>query len=273
VLEPLKHIDELLLRAAGIDVSRYDPAFLERTLQKRLIETGCTCIEEYCVFLHQSSPERAAFSDSLRISYSEFFRNPLTFAVLEQIVLPAILLKKNNSGRREIRVWSAACAGGQEVYSLAILLEELLPCSAGNCSYRIFATDRSEQQVMEAKRGLYASAALNSLNLKRAGAWFTRQGDDFAVLTGLKEHVEFSVFDLLNEELSCPPASIFGDFDLVVCANFLFYYKDCCRKTILGKTGSALAHDGYLVSGETEREILMREQYREVFPQSAIFQA
>jgi chemotaxis methyl-accepting protein methylase len=272
VLEYLQHIEVILLRSSGMDVSKYDPAFLVRSLQKRVLETGCGTVEEYCALLEQSTPERSAFTDSLQISYSEFFRNPLTFAVLEQIVLPSIMLKKSNSGRREIRVWSAACAGGQEAYSLAILLEELIQCRAGNCTYRIFATDQSEKQVLDAKRGLYAAPALNGLNFKRAGAWFTSQGEDFAVLPELKEHIEFSTFDLLNEELNCPPASIFGDFDLVVCANFLFYYKDRYRKTVLGKTGTALAHDGYLISGETEREILMREQYREVFPQSAIFQ-
>jgi len=256
-----------------MDVSRFDPAFLERSLRKRMAETGYSTPEEYYALLEYSTPERSTFIDSLQISYSEFFRNPLTFAVLEQIVLPSIMLKKSLSGHREIRVWSAACAGGQEAYSLAILLEELMQCSTGNGSYRIFATDRSEKQVLEAQRGLYVASALNGLSLKRTEGWFTRQGENYAVLPELKEHIEFSTFDLLNEERVCPPASIFGDFDLVVCANFLFYYKAEYRKTVLGKAHNALAKNGYLVSGETEREIVMKEQFLEVFPQSAIFQA
>ena len=87
----------------------------------------------------------------------------------------------------------------------------------------------------------------------------------------LKRHIDFSTFDLFCDTLSCPPASIFGDFDLVVCANLLFYYKDDCRKAILAKTGNCLADGGYLISGETERDIVMRSDYREIYPQAAIF--
>jgi chemotaxis methyl-accepting protein methylase len=80
------------------------------------------------------------------------------------------------------------------------------------------------------------------------------------------------VFDLFSEQLSCPPASIFGDFDLMVCANLLFYYKNEDRKIILKKAGKCLAKGGFIITGETERDILIRHNYHEVFPQSAIFQ-
>ena len=83
--------------------------------------------------------------------------------------------------------------------------------------------------------------------------------------------IDFSVFDLFSEQLSSPPASIFGDFNLVICANLLFYYKHEFRKIILEKVGSCLAKGGYLVTGETERDILLRYNYHEIFPQSAIF--
>jgi chemotaxis protein methyltransferase CheR len=265
-----KHIADLLMQSNGIDVFKYDYSFLEKSLRKRMTVINCGSIEEYCAFIEQSNQEGTTFIESLRISYSEFFRNPLTFAILELIVLPGILLKKKNAKRKEIRIWSAACAGGEEAYSLAILLEELKNGDADKYTYRIFATDQSASQVNEAMQGRYAAAALSNLSLKRAGEWFTRQGDVYAIKPKLKEHIDFSTFDLFDEELSCPPTSIFGDFDLVLCANLLFYYKTEFRKCILEKAGNCLAADGYLVTGEVEREIVMRN-FREVFPQSAIF--
>jgi chemotaxis methyl-accepting protein methylase len=267
-----RHVAEYLMGSNGIDVSKYDDAFLGKSLQKRMAATHCVLIEEYCDFLGQSQGECTAFVDSLHINYSEFFRNPLTFAVLEQIILPAIVLKNKTAKRKEIRIWSAACAGGQEAYSLAILLEELRNGHGTEFTYRIFATDQCESQIHEALKGQYSAAALKNMSLKRAEEWFTRRGDLYAIKPEMKEHMDFSTFDLFNEQLSCPPASIFGDFDLVLCSNLLFYYKNRYQKIVLGKTENALIRGGYLVTGEAERNILMKQDYQEVFPQSAIFQ-
>jgi chemotaxis methyl-accepting protein methylase len=267
---PINKISNILMQFSNIDISIYDVSFLEKSVQKRMAETCSGSLAEYIALLEQNGGERTAFIDSLHISYSEFFRNPLTFAVLERIILPALVLKKKTS-RKEIRIWSAACAGGQEAYSLAILLEELKNGDMDQFSYRIFATDQSDAQVNEASKGHYASAALHNVSLKRAAEWFTRQGDIYIVKPELKENMEFSTFDLFNDSLSCPPASIFGGFDLVICANFLFYYKSEYRTNILKKAVNSLAEGGYLMTGETEREIVARNNLHELVPQAAIF--
>ena len=262
---------DLLMQSHGINVSKYDDSFLDKSLQKRIMETHSDSADAYFAFLEQNRDEGDVFVNSLRISYSEFFRNPLTFSVLERIVLPSLILKKRSTTRREIRVWSAACAAGQETYSLVMLLEELISDS-DKLTYRVFATDQSESQVNEAMAGNYPAAALNNLNLKRVNHWFTEQGNSYTVNPELKKNIDFSVFDLFNEQLICPPGSIFGDFDLIICANLLFYYKPEYRKKILEKTADCFADGGYLITGETERDILLKHNYREVFPQSAIFQ-
>ena len=87
----------------------------------------------------------------------------------------------------------------------------------------------------------------------------------------LSRNIDFSVFDLLSGQLSSPRASIFGDFDLVLCANLLFYYKPDRQRTMLEKAGNALAHNGFLVAGDAERGILINHGYHEVYPRSAIF--
>lgn len=254
------------------DVSKYGEQFLSNTLQKRFREIQCTNADDYLEVIEQNTGEAGSFLNSLQISYSEFFRNSLTFSVLEQIILPSLIQKKKDSKRKEIRIWSAACSGGQESYSLAMLMEELRNGDAEKFSYRIFATDQNEALLNEARKGHYTGNALNNMNLKRANQWFTKKGDTYTVKQELKNNIDFSVFDLFNKQYSCPPVSIFGEFDIVVCANLLFYYKNEYRVAILEKTGNCLAAGGYLVTGETERQILIDHNYGEAFPQSAIFQ-
>jgi chemotaxis protein methyltransferase CheR len=265
-------ITNLLKHLHGIDVSKYNASFLNKSIQKRITETHCNSAEEYGSFMQKNNEEVKIFIDSLQISYSDFFRNPLTFAVLERIILPSLILKKKTTKHKEIRIWSTACAAGQESYSLAILLEELISRVSNHLNYRIFATDQSEEQIKEAQKGKYCATALNNLNFKRLKQWFTKHGDTYSVKPELKKNIDFSTFDLFDKQLGCPQASIFGDFDLVICANLLFYYQPKYQKKILEKTSCCLAKGGYIIVGETERDILMRHHYQEVFPQSGIFQ-
>jgi len=272
VINTKKQIAGLLTQLHGIDVSKYEDSFLNKSLQKRITESHCNSAEEYCTLLEQSNTEGKTFIESLHINYSQFFRNPLIFAVLERIILPSMVMQKKKARRKEIRIWSAACAEGQEAYSLAMLLEELKDGQDEKIKYRIFATDRCDAQINRAAKGQYPATALDNINLKRAGQWFSKQGDIYTLKPQLRANIDFSVFDLFDEQLSSPPVSIFGDFDLVICANLLFYYKPEFREIIVKKTTNSLANNAYLITGEVEREILMNHNYHEVFPQSAIFQ-
>lgn len=268
----IHHIGRIFLQWKGIDISRYDVAFLSKSVQKRTTETDSLSAEAYIQFLEHNNDEKEILLNSLFNSYTDFFRNPLTFAVLERIVIPSLIRGKGNNTTREIRIWSAACAAGQEAYSLAMLFEEFNNGRSENPGYRIFATDWCEAQINEAKKGTYTAQALNNLSMKRVNQWFTKSGDSYVVKPELRRNIDFSVFDLFNEKLNAPPASIFGDFDLIICANLLFYYKPEFQKVIVEKTGNCLTKDAYFVVGATERVVLQKHNYHEVFPHSGIFQ-
>ncbi len=251
--------------------SRYNMAFYNRAILKRIDELKFESIEGYMEFFRKDDGEKDILNDSLRISYSEFFRNPLTCAVLERLLLPLVITKKTNARRNEMRIWSASCAGGQEPYTLAILLEEQRKKISSGLTYRIFATDIAADALAEAKNGLYEYSDVKNVSLTRLDEWFERRALQYEVKPVLKERIEFSEFDLFSENASCPPGSIFGDFDLVVCANVLFYYTKEYQDKILEKASLCLAPDGFLMTGETEREIVMNNGWAEVYPQSAIF--
>lgn len=228
--------------------------------------------KKYLDYLENRTEEVAVFRSRLTNSYTEFFRNPLTFACLEQVILPQLVEKKRIRKENEIRIWSAACASGQEAYSIAILCDELIESKKADINYLIFATDIDSEVLEQAQRGHYQAETLGKVTLKRIQTYFIRKGENYSIASEIIRCIDFSVFDLLSDQGSSPSASIYGNFDLVFCSNLLFYYKPEYRKRILEKIGNSLSKGGYLITGETEREIIKGNNYREVFAHSAIFQ-
>ena len=120
-----RDITEVFIDHYGIDISVFDETFVNNNIVQRIHKTGCSDSTAYSRCVVEEKTEAEIFIESLQVSYSEFFRNPLTFAVLERIVLPELNFRMKTTKSKEIRIWSAACAGGQEAYSLAMLLENL----------------------------------------------------------------------------------------------------------------------------------------------------
>lgn len=255
-----------------LNVLAFDTAFLERVISTRMKEKLIEDTDVYIRLLLADSLEMTEFKSVLNNSFSEFFREPLTFAYLEQIVLPMIIEKKKLSHQKGLRIWSATCASGQEAYSVAMLCDELLQNNSRDIQYRIFATDHNPEEIEKAEKGVYNPAAVGKIAFNRLQRYFTAEGNSFTVNSNLRSNIDFSVFDLLANCESSPPASIFGDFDLIFCCNVFFYYKPEFQKLILEKVNKSLSREGYLITGETEKEIARENQFIEAFPNSAIFQ-
>jgi len=256
----------------GVDLSIFNQSFVENTIKGRMSEIKCNHFEEYSEYLKNNSNETDKLKKALNNNYSEFFRNTLTFAYLEHTILPALAESKSKKRCCEIRIWSAACAAGQEAYSMAMLFDEFSKNQNSGIRLRIFATDISETEIQKAQNGVYPENALKNVAYGRIKNYFAQKGDSYILHQQLKESIAFSTFDLLKEECDCPPASIFGNFDIIFCTNLLFYYNTRVQKRILDKVDYCLASKGYLIVGEAERDFLMKYNYKEVFPQSAIFQ-
>jgi chemotaxis methyl-accepting protein methylase len=136
---------------------------------------------------------------------------------------------------------------------------------------RVFGTDVDPAQVALAMKAEYSRTNLNHVTLQRLARWFIQQGERYTLQDTIKENVEFSCFDLLDDELMYPPTSIFGGFDLVFCANLLFYYHIDAQHKILNKVNNSLNESGYLIVGEAERDILVNEGFVEILPHTGIF--
>lgn len=246
----------VLIRRHGLDISDYDPVYAGRTLERRLAAAGSPTVSRYLDHLDRDRAEAEAFHHSLRIGYSAFFRDPLAFALIERRLLPELLGRNPREGRAGLRVWSAGCAAGQEAWSVAILLDESCDKTSRHPSWRVFATDADEPDLAFAHAGVYSADELGNVPLRHVAGCFSPQGERYAVAENLREHVEFAVYDLLDATTSAPPSSIFGDFDLILCCNVLFYYRTEQQRRIIGKLLGCLSPGGYLVTGETERHLV-----------------
>lgn len=270
--EEIGPVIQVMADVYGRDISHFEETFFLKTLIRRCDATSIPVFGRYCEYLATHADEAEELYSSLHVSFSEFFRNSLTFAMLEHQVIPRLIEQKQKSGKTEIRVWSAGCSSGQESYSLAILLDDLISGLDKPVSYRIFATDISEAALCTGRRGVYDSMSVQNVRLKQIRSYFRSDRESWSVIQSLKDRVDFSFYDLLDEESSSPPGSIFGDFDLIFCSNLLFYYLSDAQQFILKKIHHALVDEGYLASGETERAIIENGGFfAEVCRPSAIF--
>lgn len=268
--QQLKEVVDTLRQSHDLDVSGFDTAFLAKSIDRRLADDGKTSFPAYLKRLAVNRAEAEAFRQSLNINHSEFFRNPLTFALLEQLVLPRLVKAGKNT---ELRIWSAGCAAGQEIYSVIMLLEDLASARGRPVPARIFATDIDADSLAAARAGVFGAAAVQNVRHRHLRDYFSVTGGRHAVAPGLRARVDFSAYDLLDENSSCPPASLYGDFDLILCANLMFYYRPDIRRRLLDKFCRALAPGGYFVTGEAEYELAVKHGgLRAVAPPAAVFQ-
>jgi chemotaxis protein methyltransferase CheR len=252
----IENIVKSVLEQHNVDISRYDESFLAKTIAGRMDATSSKTTQDYISLLAKEPAESSNLIESLTNCHSEFFRNNLTFALLEQFILPRIFKDKEQDHGREVRIWSAGCSGGQEPFSIAILADEYRQTSKSKIGFTLFATDNNEKRLETARQGIYDENALRNVRLGHIKPYFNRKNEQFQVISQIRDQVDYSFFDLLDHASISPPASIYGDFDLIFCSNLLYYYNQETQKKILVKISRALNEGGFLITSEAEKSIV-----------------
>lgn len=246
----------LLNERYALDISVFSESFLKRIITGRLNARGCQSEAEYIECLNRNAGEINELKGQLFNSHSSFFRNSLTYSLLEQSILPKIINKVASSRNKEIRIWSAGCASGQEPYSLAILFDDFKTNNQIDFNYRIFATDCVEKELDYAKRAIFNFKTMKSTKLDFIEKYFRRNDADFLLDSKITNQVDFSNYDLLAKDSSSPPSSIYGEFDLVMCSNVLLYYESEYQQLILNKIHRSLKPGGFFITGEAETHLV-----------------
>lgn len=178
-----------------------------------------------------------------------FFRDASPFEVLKHKILPDLIdaRSKSASGRNiPLRIWSAACSTGQEVYSIAIALREALG-NLSNFQISILGTDISDDAVTKASYGKYNKFEIErGLPQQTLNKYFTLMGDGWKIKDEIRAMAVFKKFNLMK------PFAGLGKFDIVFCRNVAIYFTPADKKMVFEKIATVLEPDGSLVIGSTE---------------------
>jgi len=243
--EAFSGLRNLVLAAGGIDLHLYKARCVLRRITVRQRACGAPNLRAYLKLVSQNPIERGRLVTSLTIHVSQFFRNPSTFRVIQQEVLPSILAKKRSGGGHALRLWSVGCACGEEPYSLAILLLEVGARAVREYSTAVYATDIEPASLQQAKEARYSLTSLAQVPGRWRRRYFIPDGDRYQLTPDVRRLVFFKGHNILT------PLP-FGRIDLVVCRNVLIYMTEALQERVLLTLYDALNPGGFLVLGKVE---------------------
>jgi len=231
----------MLEQQFGIDFTHYKPSTITRRIERRLQLARVDDIEQYVAKLGGEHQELDVLYRDLLIGVTRFFRNEEAFDILEKEVLPELL--KAGSNETPFRVWVAGCATGEEVYSLAIILNELTAESGR--SFKIFATDVHQGSLEQATRALYDEEAIVNVSPERLKRYFLPRGRSYQVVPEIRQSVVFAHHNVIKD-------APFTRVDLVSCRNMLIYLQQPAQEKVLSRFHFALNRGGMMFLGPSE---------------------
>ena len=234
---------EYLNRNRGFDFSGYKRTSLERRIQKRMQQVGIAAYDEYQDYLEVTPDEYTELFNTILINVTGFFRDKPAWDYVAQDVVPQILEQTPES--EPIRVWSAACATGEEAYTTAMILAEVLGEAAFKRRVKVYATDVDEDALSRARQAAYPGDALKPLPDGLADKYFERGPLGWTFRTDLRRSVIFGRNDLVED---APISHI----DLLVSRNALMYFTPETQSRILGHFNFGLKDTGFLFLGKSE---------------------
>ncbi len=245
--DDVREVARLAERLCGIVLGESKGYLVQTRLGRLAGEVAGGSYLELCRVAERDADVRSRFVDAITTNETLFFRDSAPFEVLRHRVIPMIVDRNAGTGHeRRIRIWSAACATGQEPYSLSMLLHELLP-DVHAWDVEILATDISEQALGHASAGLYSRAEVErGLGEDALRRHFVPDGDGFRVMDSVRSLVSFRQLNLLE------PFPGLGPFDVVLCRNVAIYFDAEVQRDLFHRLGDTLAEDGFLFVGASE---------------------
>lgn len=234
----LLHIKE----ERGFDFTGYKRASLDRRIDRRIQALGLTSSEEYLDHLMVDGDEFTKLFDTILINVTSFFRDPEAWDYLREELLPPLLRRREG---QLIRLWSAGCASGEEAYSLAMVLAEMIGLEEVRDRVKIYATDIGEAALKQARQASYTGHDLEAVPADLREKYFDAVADRFVFRKELRRSVIFGRNDLVQD---APISHV----DVLACRNTLMYFNAETQAQILNRMHFALRSDGVLFLGKAE---------------------
>lgn len=262
--DELAEISMILEMRRNFSMSVYKDKCMKRRVAIRMRSCRCSDAAAYCSLLRQSEQELDLLQKALTIHVSQFFRNPSMFEKLQREVIP-LLYKCCSEKSEALRIWSLGCAGGEEAYSLAILLREYFVRNLRQISTTIDATDIDEDTLNTARMAEFNEDRLADLPEDLRERYFQVSGSRMKLVSVIREMVTFYKDDIMavHKYLPC---------NLVLCRNTLIYFTRPDQEKILQGVANILPLGGILVLGKSETLVgEVRSRFAAVCPVERIY--
>ena len=236
-----------LNRRAGLNVETAAMPVFEQRLNERLRALGLESFRDYHRLLHFGGDSEAEIDEALSLlttGETYFFRNSEQLLALEQQILPE--LERQNRDSRRLRIWSAGCSTGEEVYTLAIMISE--SGLFDGWDLRIIGADLCKSRIQTARRARYQEGAFRTTQRRIRQRHFVQAGAEWEVSDGIKALCEFLPLNLCD----AGEAALVGRVHAVLCRNVLIYLDDRARERVLTNLYDRLLPGGFLLVGHSE---------------------
>ncbi|MEQ8972521.1 MAG: CheR family methyltransferase [Coleofasciculus sp. C1-SOL-03] len=253
---------EFLKETRGFDFTGYKRSTLKRRVTKRMQSHNIGKFGDYLDYLEVHPEEFEPLFNTILINVTAFFRDSEAWDYLHSQILPQLLQQKDKG--EPIRFWSAGCSSGEEPYSIAILLAEIMGWEQFRHRVKIYATDVDEDALSQARLARYDAKALESLPEEWRQRYFEKVGSQYICRPDIRRAVIFGRNDLVQDA----PIS---RLDMLLCRNTLMYFNAESQKRILARFNFALKEDGTLFLGKAEMLLTNSNLFRPLNLQHRIF--
>jgi chemotaxis protein methyltransferase CheR len=249
--EEFRQLRDFIYTQCGIFIGENRKYLIENRLAARIKELNLTSYGEYYNFLRFDPNKRNELSKLFEVvttNETSFFRNPPQLQIFQDVVLKTTIDALRKQNQKKLRIWSAGCSTGEEPYTIAIILYELLKQDVLTWDVKITANDLSEAVLASARRGVYSEYSLRTTPPEIVDKYFTKEESDYKLNAKLKHLVSFGQINLNDkQQLARVERS-----HIVFCRNVIIYFDDDMKRRVISAFYDNLLPGGSLLIGHSE---------------------
>jgi chemotaxis protein methyltransferase CheR len=272
---------QLIATHMGLQIRPQDRAGLSQKLLTRMKAVKIAFPEKYYQMLaapsRESQSEWCELALLLTTNESYFMRDKGQFSLLEKVIFPDLIAQKRKLQetlgiKPTLRIWSAGCSTGEEPYSLAIILKQLIP-DWEKWKILVLGTDINQEVIEKAQRGIYSMWSFRLVDPELQRRYFDKGKIEWKIDRNLRQLVTFSCVNLVTDNYPNNDTDI-NNMDLILCRNVFVYFEHQYISQVLKKFAKTLRPGGYLMTGHAEvHNHVMHDFQAKVFPESVVYQA
>ena len=243
-------LKDFIYEKTGIYFGETKGYLLESRLANRLSELGLSSFEDYYFYLKYGGPktdqELTSLFDLVTTNETSFFRNPPQLDAFKVIVQKNYLNGTKPPG--PLRIWSAGCSTGEEPYSLAILMIEMVAASGMPVPFTIYGTDISAKVLETARKAVFNNYSVRNTDKAILGKYFAEENGMYALKDAVKKYVTLDFLNLMDSH----SYRKYRQIDVIFCRNVLIYFDEKGKKKVIENLYESLKPKGYLTIGHAE---------------------